>query len=103
MAEIKELIDKQQAKGEVFISFLPILSLVSVLLVFKVLGVNDLQAFFGTLFFTAVVGIPGFIVLVNQINNFTTKWGIQRGILFALKRSAFLLERAKCILENIKE
>ncbi|MGL4622225.1 hypothetical protein [Chroococcidiopsis sp.] len=102
LAEIKELIDERQAQDEVYISSLPILSLFSVLLVFPVLG-DFIKAFGGTLFFGAVVGVPGFILLVNQTNNFTTKWGIQRGIIFALKRSAFLLEQAKSILENIKE
>ncbi|WP_039715526.1 hypothetical protein [Scytonema millei] len=66
--------------------------------------VGDFTQVFGNiLFFRAVVGVPGFILFVNQVNIFTTKWRIQRGIIFALKRSAFLLEQAKSILENIKE
>ncbi|MDZ4873455.1 MAG: hypothetical protein CLLPBCKN_002851 [Chroococcidiopsis cubana SAG 39.79] len=102
LAEIRGLIDERQAQGEVYISFVPISSLVSVVLAFAIFG-NFIQAFGGTLFFDAVVGVPGFILIVNQVNTFVTKWRIQREEIFALKRCRFLLEQAKTILEKIKE
>ncbi|MBE9018239.1 hypothetical protein IQ272_19220 [Chroococcidiopsidales cyanobacterium LEGE 13417] len=102
LAEIRGLIDERQAQGEVYISFVPISSLVSVVLAIAMIG-NFIQAFGGTLFFGAVVGVQGFILIVNQVNHFFAKREIQRGEIFALKRSALLLEQAKSISENIED
>ncbi|MDV2996392.1 MAG: hypothetical protein N4J56_006046 [Chroococcidiopsis sp. SAG 2025] len=59
LAEIKNLIDEQQARAEVYISFLPILSLFSVAIVFKMLGISDLQAFISTLFLVQLQEFQG--------------------------------------------
>ncbi|MBD2305419.1 hypothetical protein H6G17_07815 [Chroococcidiopsis sp. FACHB-1243] len=101
LAEINNLLEARQEKAKNDFKLLPIFTMTLVITIIYVLGI-PVEFFGNPLLYGAIAGVSGVVITAKPIIEFTAESGLQSGI-FALKRSVFLLEQAKSILENIEK